>query len=83
MYSPPFTRGTARSTKTRPGSCRRRLFTSGPSVFESPWLSPPRSANSAKRRLPAWPTSPDPSALTRSRGRSLNFPLQVMPSQLG
>ena len=37
----------------------------------------------AKSLLPAWPTSPAPSVLTRSRGRSLNFTLKVMPAQVG
>ncbi len=37
----------------------------------------------SKTRLPAWPTSPSPSARSTIRGRWLNSSLKVMPSLVG
>ena len=63
----------------RSGCCRtvsRSAMHSPPSASVTakstktrPESSPLRSASSARSLIPAWPTSPVPSALTRSRGR--------------
>ena len=80
--SPPSASITARSTRTRPGSCFERRLRVGAIAADSAWVRPTASARSANRRLPAWPATPAPSAVTRTLGLVLLRFTTKVPSWL-
>jgi hypothetical protein len=69
IASPPSATITAKSTATRPGSWPPRRCRNPASARLNCSVRPVASATSAKRRAPAWPTTPRPSALTVILGR--------------
>ena len=83
IASPPSASIVARSTATRPRSWppARRPATARASL--KPLVNPVTSAISVNRRVPAWETTPRPSAVTSTRGREpVPFTLRV-PSVTG
>jgi hypothetical protein len=65
----PAATATARSTSTRPGSCRARGLRSPPSASDSSPVNVARSATSASSRDPTCEATPAPSAVTMIFGR--------------
>jgi hypothetical protein len=69
IVSAPSAIATARSTSTRPGSCRGRGPRTPSRATPSSAVSVVASARSASSRDPACDTTPDPSGLTVTCGR--------------